>query len=771
VFAVSYYPQLEVAMSHGATQAAHQANGLRRITAETPLEEITAEWSCAKRDGKVVPFDVAKIRSALRKCFASQSGDPVDVAGKNDATIEKIARAVINVLAAQQKTRPEVEEVQRLVIQQLWVEGLFLHAERYQEYREAHRRKRLTREVLPETQARFAEMRRHFPADVQAYQFMSKFSRWNEELRRRETWREAVYDRVVPWLQGVVRWHGTGGLTEGEWAELSDAMYGLEAHPAMRVLQMAGPALDRCHVGVYNCAYSPMADLFSLPEMLYVLMQGTGHGFSVESRYIDDLPRVKKQRGGKLDTIVVPDHTEGWCDSYMEGLQRWVDGYDVWYDTLGVRRKGTRLKTKGGRASGPEPFLELMTFTRNVILARQGRCLEDTDVHRLACFTGRIVQVGGVRRSSAISLSDLDSLGMRNIKSGEWWSSKTLWHDGRYLSMANNSAVYEERPTCEKFMEEWLALVKSKAGERGIFNRQAVELHKPARRKSAVWGANPCCEIMLRPFGFCNLTIAVARFDDTVETLKRKVRLATVFGVIQSLCTKFNYIRPEWRKNAEEERLLGVDITGHADCPLLRYGAPGRDELLRQLKAVVDETARPLSARFGINYSAANTCVKPSGDSSLFFNCASGISPWFSSHILRYVREQKETPVSKFLIDCGVPYADAPEAPDAMYVFGFPRQAPPGATTRHDMTARDQFFNWLEWKQNWAEHSVSATIYVDDHEWLELGHLVYQHFDEITGLSFLPRDNGRYVYPPNEEMTGSSTRTSSPSSPKSTGPS
>jgi len=742
-------------MTHGVLSHALRAtnplttNGNAR--GQHSLEQLTSEWRCVKRNGDEVQFDVGKIRHAVDRCFQQIGMADAD----RPAMVEKITRGVVAAITQRELEKVAVEEVQRFVIAQLWTEGLFDAAEHYQNYREEHRKLRLTKPISTEVQSRFDEMQKHFPTDLQIYQLMSKFARWREEDQRRETWHELVYDRVMPWFKKTVRSKGHD-LEPQEWHMLSKAMYGLEASPAMRVVQMAGPALDRCNVGVYNCAYQPIEDLFSFPEMLYILMQGTGAGFSVESDYVSELPRIKKQRGGKQETIVVEDSTEGWCNSFYEGLQRWWDGYDVWFNTDKVRKQGTRLKTKGGRASGPGPFLELMAFTRNMVMARQGRFLEDTDAHRLSCFTGRIVQVGGVRRAATISLSDLTSMGMRNIKSGSWYNDTTYWTDGRYLTMANNSSVYDfpdQLPPVEVFMEEWLALVKSKSGERGIFNRQAALKHKPARRKAAKFGCNPCAEIILRPYEFCNLSIAVARPDDTEETLTHKVVVAAYFGVMQSLCTDFRYIRGDWKKNCDEERLLGVDITGHADCPLLRHGAPGRAELLRRLNAKVAEVAQKLGQRFGINYSAANTTVKPSGDSAIFFDCASGVSPRFAAHQIRWVREAKDSPVSKFLIDAGVPYAPAPESPDRLWVFGFPKKAPEGCTLRNDMTAEQQFFNWLEWKTNWSEHSVSATIYVEEHEWPRLGALVYEHIDHITGLSFLPKDNGVYTYAPNEELT------------------
>lgn len=730
------------ASQSGAAPAAHANGFARNHTGLTP-EARSAEWSCVKRDGTTVPFDARKIRLALTKCFRSidlEAPEPVIA-----ANTERILQTVINTFAGQKQFKPSVEDVQRVVIQQLWAEALFDAAEHYQNYREERRKAREDRPLDPAHVARVLADQQHFPSDLQYYQYMSKFSKWIDDEKRRETWGETT-DRTIGWFKtqpGI-----KGRVQESDWQMLRKAMYDLEASPAMRVVQMAGPALDRCNVGVYNCAYHPIEDLFGLPELLYILMQGSGNAFSCESDYVSELPRVKKQKGKKAETLVVEDSTEGWCRAYHEALQRWWDGHDVWFDVSGVRKKNARLKTKGGRASGPEPFLELGTFARNTILKRQGTYLEDIDVHDLACMTGKIVQVGGVRRASELSLSDLTSTLMRNAKSGNWYDKH------KFRSMANNSAVYDfdDKPPVEVFMEEWLALVKSKSGERGIFNRRAAQKYKPKRRKTAKFGTNPCGEIVLRPYGFCNLSIAIARKDDTPETLERKVIIATIFGVMQSTCTNFNYIRDTWKKNAEEERLLGVDITGQADCPLLQYGAPGRTELIARLKKKVHETKQLWARRFDINDSAADTTVKPGGDSGVFFNCSSGVAERYAKKQIRWVRESEDSPIAAFLKDAGVPWAVAPEDP-RLLVFGFPREAPAGSHTRNDHTAIQQLENWLEWKQNWAEHSVSATIHIDDHEWPEAGAWVYKHIDQITGLSFMPKDNGRYVHAPNEELT------------------
>lgn len=729
-------------MASGTTALARPSRipALNGSAKQSP-EQIAADWKCRKRDGTISGFDVGKVRQALERCFSSVGMAAAD----RPAVIERVTRAVVVTLEPYQDGKPiDVEDVQRLVIRQLWVENIFDAAEHYQNYREAHRKQRIDKPLSDRQQQAVAEDRKHFPTDLQYYQFIGKFSRWRDDLQRRETWHETVYDRVMPWflaLPGV-----TGKLSAAECQMLSDAMYNLEASPAMRVVQMAGPALERCNVGCYNCSYLPIEDIFGFSELLYILMQGSGVGFSVEYDYINELPRIKKQKGEKPGLYSVADTTEGWCDALFHGMNTWFEGNDVEFDTSGVRVAGTRLKTKGGRASGPEPLIELLAFVRRIILSRQGSFLTDLDVHDICCKIGKIVQVGGVRRASLISLSELNSNTMRHAKGGNWWE-----HSG-HRRMANNSAVYDGRPSIDEFMEEWLALVKSKSGERGIFNREAALAHLPERRVRHKFGTNPCAEIILRMYGFCNLSIAVARPWDTPESLMRKVIIATYFGTMQATCTNFNYIRPKWKENAEEERLIGVDITGHADCPLLRYGAPGREELLKGLKQAVADTNEMLAKRFGINRSACDTCVKPSGDSSIFFDCASGISPRFAAHQLRWVRESMHSPLSAFLIDQGVPYAVSPE--DAtLYVFGFPKKAPEGVTLRNDLTAIQQLENWLQWKQGWAEHSVSCTIYVEEHEWLAVGAWVYEHFDHITGLSFLPKDNGIYTHAPNEELT------------------
>jgi len=732
-------------MSHGVASASSRRNYQSRQDANgktlTP-EVLSQDWKVTKRDGRTEPFDCTKIRHAVTRCF--QNGLNVTPDDSHD-TVEAVTVRVVNYFAAQSVSAMTIEEVQRAVITQLWADGLAEAAEHYTLYREERRKTREERPIPAHVTEAITEDAQHFPSPLQYYQFLSKFSRWREKDNRRETWQECN-NRVFDWFGTIPQF---GHLKSEEVVWLRKMMFELKSSPAMRVVQMAGPALERCHVGAYNCAYHPIKDLFSFAELLYILMQGTGGGFSVETDYVDDLPRVKRQGKGKHAKkykYKVKDSTEGWCDALLFGITKWFSGEDVEFDTNDVRKAGTRLITKGGRASGPESLVQLLTFVRGVILAAQGRRLSDYDVHCICCMIGKIVQVGGVRRASCISISDLNSRNMRHAKHGEWW------RDRDFLSMANNSAAYNEKPPVEDFMDEWLALVKSKSGERGIFNREACRKHRPARRKNWKFGCNPCAEIVLRPFQFCNLSIAVARREDTKETLMEKVRAATYFGTLQSCCTNFQYIRKDWKKNCDEERLLGADITGHADCPLLQPGAPGREELLTALKQIVTETNEMLAKRFGINRSAADTTVKPSGDSAVFFDCGSGLSPRFGRHQIRRTRESMHTPMCKFLKESGVPWEVAPEDP-SLVAFSWIKKNPEGCTLREDVTAMQQLENWLLWKRHWADHSCSVTIYVKDHEWPAVGTWVWEHFDEITGISFLPWDNGSYKAAPNEVVT------------------
>lgn len=704
------------------------------------INKIEAKFKVLKRAGRNEDFKVDKIKKAIRRALINGGDWPSD--SETEVYVDKVANAVCSLIVKANSTNEvSVEDIQKYVIQQFWIDNMDRVATHYTLYKEERRKAREADPIDPEIREMIASDAKHFGEPIQYFQLITKFARWNESKKRRETWQE-VCDRVIGWFKKQPK---AKSLTKENWDELYNYLYTLKASPAMRVIQMAGPPLDRCNVGVFNCSYLPISDLFSFVELLYILMQGTGAGFSVESHNIEHLPRIKRQKGGEKTKHVIEDSTEGWCDALKLGLETWFEGGDVEFDFSKIRAAGAKLFTKGGRSCGPDPLKDLLRFARDLILKRQGKYFTELDCHDMACMIGKIVQVGGVRRAALISLSDLNTSEMREAKSGSWWQNHV------YRSMANNSAVYDSKPTATAFMEEWLSLAKSGSGERGIFNRDGVLKMLPKRRKKAKFGTNPCAEIILRPYEFCNLTIVIARPDDTPETLKEKIRVATIFGTLQASCTNFKYIRQTWRDNCEEEALLGVDITGQMDCPLLRPGSPGREKLLEDLKEVVAKTNEEWAKKIGINRAAADTCVKPSGDSSQFFNCGSGIHAWFGKYFIRRVRERKDSPVARMLMDQGVPWMVAPEDP-SLLCFEFPRKAPEGALTRHDQTAIDQLENWMVWKKHFAEHSVSATIYVEENEWLEAGVWVHKHFDEVSGVSFLPRDNGTYTGTPYEEI-------------------
>jgi len=704
----------------------------------TNLFRVRELSQITKRDGRSEKFQLGKIEKAVERCLENGLKMPESAA---QHTAEQVGKAVHGILTHSNE-EVSVEGVQRLIIQQLWALGYFEAAEHYTIYRE-ERRKVRDHFDDPEIVKLIQEDAKHFPSPLQYFQFLDKYARWDEVKKRRETWRECC-DRVMGFFRKQPKLQC---LRDDEWQMLDDALYNLQASCAMRVVQMAGPALERENLCSFNCSYLAVDCLEAFPEALYLLMQGSGVGFSVEADYVDQLPRVKKQKKHEPRVFQIPDHTEGWCDALKMGIYAWFDGEDVQYDFSLVRPEGAILKTKGGRSSGPEPLRRLLNFTRQIILSFQGKKLTPRACHDIMCMIGKITQLGGVRRAAEISLSDLTDTEIRDAKRGNWWDTAP------WLDQANNSAVYEEKPDAVAFMEEWLALAKSGSGERGIFNRQGITANRPKRRKKAKFGANPCFEIILRSKGLCNLSIAVARSGDTPESLKQKVIIATYFGTMQATLTDFHYVRDDWKKNAEEEALLGVDITGQMDCPLLRPGAAGREKLVRDLQATVLEINESLAARFGINPAAAATCVKPSGNSGAFFACRSGIHAGFSQYQIRRVRAARSNPIAKLLINEGVPHATDP-LNETLLVFDFlPDPLPEGTPDRNSMTAVEQFHNWLFWKKVWAEHSVSCTIYVGDDEWLELGHEVYQNFDQISGLSFLPRDNGTYRLAPNEELT------------------
>jgi ribonucleoside-diphosphate reductase alpha chain len=582
--------------------------------------------------------------------------------------------------------------------------------------------------------------------ELQRYVHASRYARWRDDLGRRENWEETV-DRYVNFFAG--RFPDTYPKEE-----IRTAILNCDVMPSMRCLMVAGQALDRDEVAGYNCSYTPIDHPRAFDEILYILMLGTGVGFSVERQNIAKLPEVPEELHRSDTTIVVADSKIGWASAYRELLSLLWSGKIPKWDVSKVRPKGARLKVFGGRASGPEPLVDLFQFTIKTFEGAVGRKLKSIECHDIVCKIGDIVVVGGVRRSALISLSNLSDDRMRTAKSGQWWETNAQ------RALANNSAVYADRPEIGIFMKEWLSLYESKSGERGIFSRlSAVKKAKEYGRRNPnfEYGTNPCGEIILRPNGFCNLTEAVVRSTDTLEDLKRKVRIASIMGTFQSTLTNFKYLRPIWKKNAEEERLLGVSMTGIMDHPILSgredsYES-GLSTILTSLRELTVETNEEWANKLGINPSAAITTVKPSGTVSTLVDSASGIHPRYSKFYIRTVRADKKDPLALLMVDEGFPHEDDVMKPDMTYVFSFPIRAPATSVFRNDISAIDQLEHYLIFKENWCEHNPSITVYVKEHEWLSVGAWVYDHFDQIGGVSFLPHSDHSYRQAPYQEVT------------------
>jgi ribonucleoside-diphosphate reductase alpha chain len=541
-------------------------------------------------------------------------------------------------------------------------------------------------------------------------------------------------------------------INENLYNELFNAILNLEVFPSMRLLWTAGPAVEANNISAYNCAYLEVDNIRAFDECLRILASGTGVGFSVETRCISKLPFVNDhfEHSGRI--IQVKDSRDGWGDAIRKLIADLYLGREHTWDFSLVREKGARLKTMGGRASGPEPLKKLIENITKVFKGAAGRKLTDLECHDIMNYIGESIVVGGVRRSAEISLSDLSSVEMRDAKSGSWWINNPQ------RSLANNSAVYLNKPSVEVFMEEWLALVKSKSGERGIFNRLAARNRVKTygrRNPDYDWGLNPCAEIILRPGQFCNLSTVVIRHNDTEEDLYRKVRLASILGTLQSTLTDFKNLRPLWKKNTEEERLLGVSLMGTQSNPLTcsaRLGDPGLATLQKKLREVAVITNREVAATLGIPESAAVTAIKPDGNSSQLASNLSGIhGSTAGEYYLRSVRQSNSDPLTQFMLDCGIPNEPSIYDPQNTTVFFFPEKTTPGAPRAADLSALEQLEYWKSWAVNFTEHNPSVTIYVRDHEWLEVGSWVYQNFDICVGASFLPLDDHTYdqaVYQP-----------------------
>lgn len=591
----------------------------------------------------------------------------------------------------------------------------------------------------------------HFELDTdyQSVIHKTRYAKWLEDQLRREHWPETV-DRYVDFMVGhLERNHGyvvDPMLVE----QVREAILRQEVMPSMRALMTAGPALDRCHVAGFNCSYLPIDHPRALDELLYILMCGTGVGFSCERQYVSQLPDVPEEFHPCDIVIKVRDSKRGWAQAFKQLLALLWAGQEPTWDVSGVRPAGARLKTFGGRASGPEPLERLFRYTIAQFKEAAGRKLESLEVHDLVCMIADIVVVGGVRRSALISLSNLSDQRMRDAKSGQWYDT----HGHRRL--ANNSVAYSERPPVGQFMDEWTALYKSYSGERGVFNRAAAraKCEEIGRDPDWDWGTNPCGEIILRPNGFCNLTEVVLRSDDDLTNIQRKVCVATILGTWQSTLTRYRYIRKKWQRNAEEERLLGVSFTGIMDCPLMGPSAEGLSDRLADLRELSRVANVEEAKKCGINPSAAITCVKPSGTVSQLVDASSGIHKRYSPFYIRRIRNDLKDPVTEFLVEAGVPH-ELERRTDGLdpsnMVFSFPIRSPEGSET-HEVSAIEQLEFWLVYRTHWCDHNPSTTVYVKEHEWMAVGAWVFEHFDQIGGLSFLPFDGGIYEQAPYEPI-------------------
>ena len=581
-------------------------------------------------------------------------------------------------------------------------------------------------------------MNNHLPTDYQSFIHKSRYAKYYEGDGR-ESWENTIERYSANIIRDLV--------DQNTKHELEQAILGLEVMPSMRSLMTAGKAADRDNTCMYNCSYLAVDDVKAFDEAMFILLCGTGVGFSVERQSISKLPEVPFLWSSETN-IVVKDSKEGWAKALRQMIALLYSGEIPTWDVSKVRPAGAPLKTFGGRASGPAPLVDLFNFVIKTFKDAQNRKLSSLECHDIMCKVGEVVVVGGVRRSAMISLSNLSDDRMRHAKSGSWWENDPQ------RALANNSVSYTEKPDSLSFMREWMALVESGSGERGIFNRQAskVQAAKNGRRNVDYdFGTNPCSEIILRPSQFCNLTEVVVRATDTLDTLSEKVRLATILGTIQSSFTKFPYLRKIWTKNTEEERLLGVSLTGIMDNPLMTLKNKGLEKTLDHLKQIAVTTNATWAERLDIPVSAAICCVKPSGTVSQLVDSSSGIHARHSAYYIRTVRGDNKDPLTQFMMDQGIPNEPDVMKPDQTTVFSFPMKAPQGATVTADMSAIEQLEMWLAYQRHWCEHKPSVTINVKNDEWFEVGAFVYKHFDEMSGVSFLPFNEHTYQQAPYQE--------------------
>lgn len=699
-----------------------------------------------KRDGSITGFDSKRITKAIAKAINSSRERTTEHA--TEAVTSDVLKDISKTYENNKRYIPTVEEVQDLVERQLILRRYAQAAKAYILYRQSRAEVRKISKPVPEKVKELTEKsKQYFRNQLSEFVYYSTYSKWIPEEGRRETWIETV-DRYIDFMKENLG----EKLTEKEYTEIREYILNMKVLGSMRLLWSSGRAARKNNIATYNCSFTAPACWKDFAEIMYISMSGTGVGFSVEHQNVEQLPMIKKQTGEVLPKHIVGDSKDGWANALVAGMNAWSTGRDISFDYSNIRHAGARLATMGGRASGPEPLKQLLNFTKDKMFLRQNRRLTTLDVHDIICKIGDIVVAGGVRRSALISLSDLDDVLMREAKNGQFWLTNPQ------RSMSNNSAVYNEKPTIRDFLDEWQNLIKSGSGERGIFNRGSLKQQLPVRRwkkfKDDVdrCGTNPCGEIVLKPKQFCNLSEVVCRHDDTEDTLMEKVRIATILGTYQATLVNFPYLSSEWKKNCEEEALLGVSLTGQWDASAVR-----NPNVLRKLKEVAIETNRKYAQRFGINQSTCITCVKPSGNGSQLFDSSSGMHPRHSKYYIRRVRIESHNPIFHMLRDMGVPYN--PEVGHTYetattFVVEFPIKAPANTQTfKNDMSAKEMLEHWKMVKENYTEHNPSTTISISEDEWLRVGQWVYDNWDIVGGLSFLPRSEHVYKLAPYEAIT------------------
>ncbi|MEK7459656.1 MAG: ATP cone domain-containing protein [Patescibacteria group bacterium] len=712
-----------------------------------PKKKKLAFSSIQKRNGLIVPFDEKRITRAIsRAIHATGEGD--------EKKAEEITLKVLDALSLLKKEEkikdfiPHVEIIQDVVENELIAFGFLQTAKAYILYRKERAVARQKTGFIPDrVKELVVKSKKYFRNPLSEFVYYRTYARWIDEENRRETWIETI-DRYMDFMRENL---GTK-LSIPEYDEIREAILNQESMPSMRLLQFAGDAARKTNVCAYNCSFIAPKTFQDFAEIIYISMCGTGVGWSVESENIQSLPQIQKQTGKKLPTHIVADSKEGWADAFSLGMKTYFEGNNIEFDYSLVRPAGSRLKIMGGKSSGPAPLQSLLSFTREKILRRQGRRLTNLDAHDIICKIGECVVSGGVRRSAMISLSDLDDEAIRDSKKGQFYTTEAQ------RMLANNSAVYLVKPTTTEFLDEWMALAKSGSGERGIFNRGGLSNTLPKRRLNQwkdknypAWGTNPCGEIILQSKQFCNLSEVVARAEDTEETLLKKIRIATILGTYQSSLTYLPYLSKKWKKNCEQERLLGVSITGQWDCKIV-----GDEKVLEKMRLTAIEINKKYAKKFGITASTCITCVKPSGTVSQTVDSSSGMHPRYAPYYIRRIRISGTDSLFKMLKDQGVPYF--PEVGQTMedattFVLEFPVKAPDGAICKEDVNAIAQLERWKIVKKYYTEHNPSVTISVREDEWLSVAHWIYENWDLVGGLSFLPYSNHVYQLAPYEAIT------------------